>query len=213
MIRIEKIEQDKVKCKIFIIHPDVGYIPEAKTFAMSIILECWRNMLDGYFFPNESYLPVSREKAKILAEKASFYQTFESLEKLAFSYRESVTKDEYEKAKKGHFIYKGIEISGYGYGYLGTEKNPEYYVLLPENFEEYEKEVEKYITYVKLTNEINFPWPEWPKNLPKDKEDEFYEEYYDKKNVPQADFSFIVKDPEMINFLIPKTEWETTIWR
>ena len=209
-IRIEKIEQAEVKCKVFIIHPDVCDIPETKTFAMNIILECWRNMLDGYFFPNESHLPISEEKAKNLAEKTSFYQIFESLERLSFSYKEFVTKDEYEKAEKGILIYKGIRISGYGFD--GAEKDRKYYIMMPENYDDFEKEVEKYIVFVKLINQINFPWPKWPKNLSKYEEAEFYEKYYDLKNVPQADFSFTVNDPKMLNFLVPKTEWETAIW-
>ena len=61
-VKIKKIEGDIVSCRIFIINPDAGDIPVSKTFALYIIIECWDNLLKGYFFPGESYLPISEEE-------------------------------------------------------------------------------------------------------------------------------------------------------
>ncbi|MFX1452657.1 MAG: hypothetical protein ACFFCM_17600, partial [Promethearchaeota archaeon] len=95
----------------------------------------------------------------------------------------------------------------------GDGENKKYYIMMPENFEEFQKEVEKYIITVNLLNELNFPWRVWPENLPEEENEKFYEEYYALENVPQADLIFKMSDLDLISFLVPQTEWETTIWQ
>ncbi|MFX1453230.1 MAG: hypothetical protein ACFFCM_20520, partial [Promethearchaeota archaeon] len=113
-IKIDTINQGVIKCKIYIIHPDVADIPATKTFAMSIILDCWRNMLEGYFFPNESFLPISEKEAKELAANTKYYAIFESLERLSMGYKEYIKKEEYKQIDEENCEYRGIKIAGYG---------------------------------------------------------------------------------------------------
>ncbi len=210
-IRIDKIDQTVVKCTIFVIHPDVDYIPNTKTFAMSIIVECWRNMLENYFFPRESNLPISKNEARELAKNTKSYGTLKFMEKLSMGYIKYITKEEYEQIDLENYTYKGLKVAGYGTE--GVGENKKYHIIMEENDEEFKKEVNKYIKSTKIINEKNFPWREWPKDLPEEEKDKFYDEYYALENVPQAEFIFKVINPELISFLIPQTEWETAIWQ
>ncbi|MBY9005443.1 MAG: hypothetical protein KGD63_01665 [Candidatus Lokiarchaeota archaeon] len=207
-VKINKIERDTASCRIYIINPDAGDIHITKTFALSLIIECWDKLLNGYFFPGESILPISEEEAKNLATNTPIFQIFKELRKSAYGYEKEITKEEYDESLANHeygrpYKYKGISVVGFDTKMDGEIER--YYALMLEDDGKHKIEAERYIEYVKLENKENYEWLITNYNESEEK----IKHYESLDTTPQGDLVFKVTNLELLSILVPNAEWET----
>ncbi len=208
-IHIKAIIPPQVSTRIYIVHPDVNEIPDTKTFALNILIEAWRNMLHGFFFKDESYLPISPEEAQQRAENAQYSQQWKLLERMANGYREAISKQDYRRIQsEDQPFWKGQRIQAWG-----SDGKGQPFVMMPEDLPALQEKANELISQVKLENKLNFPWKPEPANLNDEDYEAWWYQRFQDENVPQADLVFQVADQQLLDFLPQDTWWESTIYQ
>ncbi|NJO01223.1 MAG: hypothetical protein HC880_05540 [Bacteroidia bacterium] len=207
-ICIDKIENGRVYIRIHIIHPDVGEIPQTKTFALNIILDCWRRMLGRHFFPEESTLPLSPEQARQQADQSPYHAEFAELEKLSFGYKKYISAQEYQQLEETR-LYQGERVMSYGS--VREDDGMRYYINMSDDFPTFKSQAERYIGTLYPIQQQGFE--QVGKVTDPETWAELNDEPYPWNNIPRAEWSFEVTDPGLVNFMVVGTEWLTIVWR
>ncbi len=204
IFRIEAVEGSSLKIKVFIVHPDVKNLPEHPKFVMSILLDCWRRMRKGHFFPEESHLPISLDEAREIAVNTPCIQDLHRLEHLSFGYREWISESDYQIILK-----TGMHLGNPtpSYGSERVDGKMQYYIAHPENPKAFHASVSTFIDRVSTQNLQNFSQSAYDLLIENDGDNmgRF------KEQIPQGILHVRVKKPELLEFLKQSTEWESNI--
>lgn len=194
VVKVQSRIESILQLKVWIVHSDVDEIPETKSFAMNLILDCWHTQKEHPILFDD--LSTSQERAAELAQETPFLADLNLLWALYNGVQTSITPEEYDAIGKT-WMYKGMSVQSIGrYG-------DDHWTEIPYDGPEYwDEKIDEYIGRVTLIDAINFPWDSkcWEDGIPHDKYMQM---------VPQGILEIELLQPDLVSFMVVGSSFST----
>ncbi|MDA2809866.1 hypothetical protein O4J56_04375 [Nocardiopsis sp. RSe5-2] len=218
-VSVDSVEGSTLRGRVHVVNPDVPYVPREPAFALSLLVDAWWRLDNGYWHDEEheggERCPFSEEEGKEMTTGMRLRDEFPNLFELILGKEIRVTEDGYLLAGDGETVLEPrrkaedvYELSGGG--------RPGYSVFTHGDAEDFSQRAAAIVTAYEISPYRNAPHlaeaavPEDPEELDvweglEPEEDHSFAE------IPYVEITVTVSDPGYLEHMAAGMRWDTTM--
>ncbi|WP_173092171.1 hypothetical protein [Actinomadura verrucosospora] len=224
-VSVDSVEGSTLRGRVHVINPDVPSVPLESVFPLSLLVDAWWHLDNGFLCNEDSSeggggerYPFTKEQGKEITSGMRLKDEFRKLYELILGKTIRVGKDGYLLADDGKTVLEPrrkakdvYELSG-GSGYDGVS----HYVMTPGNAEEFFQRAADIVTSYDLSPYRNAPHLSEAAALEDPEELDVWDglelgEDYSFVEIPYAEILVTVSDAGYLEHVVAGMRWDTTM--